>query len=536
MKKFLFPFACLLLSVCAGGQNPYLPLWEFIPDGEPHVFEDPDAPGKYRVYIYGSHDMLGDAYCCRDQVLWSASVDDVFRWRYDGVIFRSERDAQGNLLHEDGSGDILYAPDVCEVRNPDGSKTYYFYPNVQDPQRSNLVAKADRPDGPFVPCNWSPKDPRRTEGILSFDPAVFVDDDGRVYAYWGFCRSYCAELDPTTMATVKPGTRIIEDMIPAYTQDNTFRFFEASSMRKIADKYVFIYSRWTNHGEFGLPTSNYTLAYCYSNSPTGPWTYGGTIIDGRGRRTLPDGSTVATAVPFGNTHGSICRIGDKWWVFYHRQAGESEYSRQAVVAPVNVEVVEGESGYVRISEAEFTSEGFAADGLDPLQKYPAGIACHFTGPEPAVQEYPDVHYSGSHIGILRNQWTEGTDPYALECNFCPVVHNTPGSVVGYKYFNFSRTFGGRGIRLDIDCLPQAGGRIDVYLDAPCEAEGGVKIGSLKMRAGRDGKIRAYRIRVPKLRHYNGKHSVYLTFSSTSAGESVCRLDNIGFSCTHKGGL
>ena len=36
--------------------NPYLPLWEHIPDGEPYVFEDPDNPGKYRVYIYGSHD------------------------------------------------------------------------------------------------------------------------------------------------------------------------------------------------------------------------------------------------------------------------------------------------------------------------------------------------------------------------------------------------------------------------------------------------------------------------------------------------
>ncbi len=36
--------------------NPYLPLWEHIPDGEPYVFEDPDQPGKYRVYIYGSHD------------------------------------------------------------------------------------------------------------------------------------------------------------------------------------------------------------------------------------------------------------------------------------------------------------------------------------------------------------------------------------------------------------------------------------------------------------------------------------------------
>ena len=42
--------------------NPYMPLWEHIPDGEPYVFEDPDQPGKYRVYVYGSHDDLVDAY------------------------------------------------------------------------------------------------------------------------------------------------------------------------------------------------------------------------------------------------------------------------------------------------------------------------------------------------------------------------------------------------------------------------------------------------------------------------------------------
>ena len=42
--------------------NPFLPLWEHIPDGEPYVFEDPDNPGKYRVYVYGSHDSMIDGY------------------------------------------------------------------------------------------------------------------------------------------------------------------------------------------------------------------------------------------------------------------------------------------------------------------------------------------------------------------------------------------------------------------------------------------------------------------------------------------
>ena len=71
VRKILMIFSCLIgLSFTLSAQNPYLPLWEFIPDGEPYVFEDPDCPGKYRLYIYGSHDNLKWMYCGRDQVVW----------------------------------------------------------------------------------------------------------------------------------------------------------------------------------------------------------------------------------------------------------------------------------------------------------------------------------------------------------------------------------------------------------------------------------------------------------------------------------
>lgn len=87
-----------------------MPLWEYIPDGEPYVFEDPDRPGKYRVYVYGSHDSLIKEYCGLEQVVWSAPVDDLSQWRYDGVIFRNTHDANGHLLSPNGKGDLLYAP------------------------------------------------------------------------------------------------------------------------------------------------------------------------------------------------------------------------------------------------------------------------------------------------------------------------------------------------------------------------------------------------------------------------------------------
>lgn len=51
--------------VFKGAGNPYLPLWEHLPDGEPRVFEDPDKPGKYRAYIIGSHDLRFGSYCGR---------------------------------------------------------------------------------------------------------------------------------------------------------------------------------------------------------------------------------------------------------------------------------------------------------------------------------------------------------------------------------------------------------------------------------------------------------------------------------------
>ena len=58
--------------------NPYLPSWEYIPDGEPYVFNG-------RVYVYGSHDFYnGYVFCMGDYVCWSAPVDDLGNWRYEG--------------------------------------------------------------------------------------------------------------------------------------------------------------------------------------------------------------------------------------------------------------------------------------------------------------------------------------------------------------------------------------------------------------------------------------------------------------------
>jgi len=517
-KASLVMLASAVACITAAAQNPYLPLWEYIPDGEPYLFEDPDNPGKMRVYVYGSHDSLIKAYCGREQVVWSAPEDDLTAWRYDGVIFESKKDAQGNWLYDNHQGDILYAPDMT-VRMENGKKVYYLYPNNQAWGRKSMVAKSDRPDGPFEVCNWDPSNPAQTVGVLDFDPAVFVDDDGRIYGYWGFERSYGAELDPSTMASVRPGTEIVTDMVSARNQDGVFRFFEASSMRKIKDKYVFVYSRWSEEGEFGLPSTNYTLAYAWSDSPLGPFTYGGTIIDGRGRIVNPEGRTIETATPGGNTHGGILEVGGQWYVFYHRQCGTDEFSRQAMVAPVEVSVTEGPGGKVVISEGEYTSEGFAINGLDPFGKYSAGIACWYTGPQPARQEYPNFVFSGSYVQPLRTGE-----------NSNPVVNNTNGSVVGYKYFNLDRTKGMDGtLMLALEAVPAGiNGTIDIMVDSPWEACGGQKVGSIKMVKEMPKEKRTLLADVSPLTELEGKHAIYFVISSEVEDQSVCDLHTLKF--------
>ena len=511
--------------------NPFLPLWEHIPDGEPYVFEDPDQPGKYRVYIYGSHDNLVTEYCGRDQVVWSAPVEDLSHWRYDGVIFSVNKNAKGELFTPDSLADVLYAPDVTLVTAADGTKTYYLYPNDQAGGRNGLIAKSSRPDGPFEVCNWSKDNPNEADGVLRFDPAVFVDDDGRIYGYWGFERSYGAELDPETMATVKPDTEIVEDMVSGRFQEGIFSFFEASSIRKIKDKYVFIYSRFTKDGEYGLPVSNYTLAYAYSDKPLGPWTYGGTIIDARGREINEQGDTIASATIDGNTHGSICEINGQWFVFYHRQTGTNEYARQAMVAPITVKVEEGEGGKVEISEGEYNSEGFALDGLNPLERHSAGIACWYTGPTLAIHEWPNYRFSGSYVQATRFSGEPFKEnPYNLSHNTNPVVNNTDGSIVGFKYFNFTPLQGKKDVQLLLTIIPQGvKGTIEVMADRPWASQQGLTLGKIEV----DTDIPMLdpielAIPLPGLSGLTGKHALFFKFSSDTKEQSICTLESFVF--------
>ena len=486
---------CLYQKSTALAINPYLPEWEHIPDGEPYVFEDPEHPGKERIYIYGSHDTSKTSYCGPDLTVWSAPVEDLTDWRCDGVIFEYSSGTKK---------DTMYAPDVAVVNESDGSKTYYLYPNDQTTKRNSMVCKSKSPIGPFEPINLnSDTDPSST-GVMGFDPAVFVDDDGRVYGYWGFHKASMAELDPATMATVKPGTSIIDDAFLDYEDDDQIRFFEASSMRKINDKYIFIYSRKTQDGEFGLGKSTATLAYLYSDNPLGPWTYGGTIIDARGRNTDSEGNTFA-ALAATNTHGSLAQVNGQWYIFYHRSINnDGGYSRQGMAEPVDITFTE--DGKVKISEAEVTSEGMEMNGLDPFKLYSAGISCYTTG--------------GSYIQAT---WDKNDIGGA-------VSNNKNGAIVGYKYFNFTNFCEGKKDCLNLRINYTGTGNdgiIKVRLDSPYTD--GKDLGTISVEKS-DSQIAPVTkiLSIDPEKIEPGKHALYFLFE-TSSESSLCSLNSFQFS-------
>lgn len=505
--------------------NPYLPLWEYTPDVEPYVFEDPDNPGKLRLYVYGSHDMYKNAYCGDDLVVWSAPVENLSDWRYDGVIFKSI---------VEGTADTLYAPDVAVVEE-DSKKTYYLYPDNQSWGRNGMIAKSDRPDGPFEVTNRKSGGSTETNGVLGFDPAVFVDDDGEVYGYWGFCESNWAKLDPENMATVKMGEKKHRN-IPSYdqmmaenynpadyniVQDENVKkwgFFEASSIRKVGNKYVFIFSR---NGLYSEPTGkNYNqLAYGYSDSPAGPWKWGGIIVDAQGEAIPRSALEYYRTFNGGNTHGSICEINGQWYVFYHRNL--HMYARQAMVDKIDVEWDEkpvSEGGEVRISMAEVTSQGFYINGLNPYMRTSAGRACYITYTNGAAAIQP---------------------AYTHDTESLLVTAIKGGTIVGFKYFNFDLKKSGKAT-LELNIKPENSGSIDVYMrpesaaNTPCKSdesgiisvgEGSVKLCSFKVKAGGDGYITLSK--KVDISDYSGKWGVFFVFNSED-GEDICDFESFVF--------
>lgn len=424
--------------------NPYLPSWEYVPDGEPHVFGD-------RVYVYGSHDRFGaPIFCVNDYVCWSAPTEDLSDWRYEGVIYRKEQDpANWSKMR------CLYAPDVTQ--GPDGR--YYLYYAFDFMGRIG-VAVCDTPAGAYEFYGhvrfadghiWGTK----SGEPFPFDPGVLTDEDGRVYLYSGFATKVpfvasrghdltneggvVLELE-ADMLTIKTGPHLL---FPTKGRPGAFpehAFFEASSIRKVDGRYCFVYSSEHNH----------ELCYAMSDSPKGPFSYGGTLVD-LGDLYL-DGNTDEThaANYLGNTHGGMLQLGDDWYIFYHRQTNRSSYARQACAEKLQRRP-DGS-----FCQAEVTSCGLNGGPLAGIGKYEARIACNLwakegTGrydcrlPKRKFAKHPYFTQSGKDREA-------GGDQY--------IANMQDGAVAGFKYFVL-----GEADKIAVEVRGSADGAMQVSADA-----------------------------------------------------------------------
>lgn len=415
--------------------NPFLPLYEYIPDGEPHVFGD-------RVYLYGSHDKEGgDAYCMLDYAGYSAPVTDLKDWRYEGIIFRASQDPDYSDEKK-----YIYAPDV--VQGNDGR--YYLYYCLTGGEEHISVAVCDTPAGHYEYLGFV----RNTDGtpfrrFVPGDPAV-INDDGVIRLYFGWALAVDEHMLPpgvdmdtpafaeqTVQAQMmlfkksreeilnEPGgvmgaitMTLSKDMmtvssepvriVPGQFASNGtgfegHAFYEASSIRKIGDMYYFIYSSQHNH----------ELCYATSKYPDHDFVYGGTIISNgdvgyKGRKEADRLNTTGT------THGSIECINGQWYVFYHRGTHMTEYSRQACAEPIRI-LDDGS-----IPQVEMTSCGLNGGPLAACGEYPAVICCNLTN-----GKMPHLQFSKTAQGVP-NITHNGEERFITG-----IDNNT---LIGYKYF------------------------------------------------------------------------------------------------------
>ncbi|MCX7727067.1 MAG: glycoside hydrolase family 43 protein [Chitinispirillaceae bacterium] len=259
---------------------------------------DPNAMVyKDRVYVYCSRDdNNNNGYDIVDYTLISS--DDLVNWTDHGEVFNAKNDTKW--------ANLAYAP-ACIEKN---GKFYLYFP---DGGSSIGVAVGDRPEGPFKdPLGKSlvNKNMPNCNVEWCFDPAIFIDDDGQAYLYFG----------GGSTGTGK-NLRVIllnDDMISVKGQAITIEApnsFEASFMHKYNGKYYFSYAT----------TGASKIDYMMSDNPTSGFVYKGTVLD---NPTL-NGQNINR---YNNNHASIIKFKDKWYIFYHdRRLSNEVYFRNVCV-------------------------------------------------------------------------------------------------------------------------------------------------------------------------------------------------------------
>lgn len=281
----------------------------FTADPSAHVFN-----GK--IYIYPSHDI--EANVAQDDEGGHFNMRDYHVYSMDKIDGKvTDHGVALDLKDIPWAGRQLWAPDAA-YKN--GTYFLYFPAKDKDDVFRIGVATSKSPTGPFKP------EAKPIPGSYSIDPAVFTDNDGKSYMYFGgiwggqlqrwHTGKYDASLktdlgkghedEPALNARVarmkdnmlvfdeipKDVTILDEHGKPLLAKDADRRFFEGAWMHKFGDKYYFSYSTGDTH----------FLAYAVGSSPYGPFTYKGIIMK---------------PVSGWTTHHSIIEIEGKWYIFYH---------------------------------------------------------------------------------------------------------------------------------------------------------------------------------------------------------------------------
>lgn len=467
--------------------NPYLPGYEYIPDGEPYVFGD-------RLYVYGSHDeSRGTKYCTGDYVCWSAPVDELGNWRYEGVIYKKTRDP----VNPDGSH-TLFAPDVAV--GPDGR--YYLFYGVDFTEKIS-VAVCDTPAGKYEfygMVHYENEDSSKKDFTdnIPFDPAVLVDNDGKVYLYYGFCPHFPIRWVDTgkikggmvvelqqDMITVKNPPKVVLPCLKDApgTAFEGHAFFEASSIRKINGMYYLVYSSQQMH----------ELCHAISLYPDRDFAYGGVIISNgdigyKGRK--PEDRHAYTA----NNHGGMVEINGQWYIFYHRHTQATQFSRQGCAEPIII----AQDG--SIAQVEMTSCGLNGGPLPARGTYSAHIACNLVGPNGACS-----------IGHESNLKTSEPYIYEEDCGAREedrnqyIAHIIGGTKIGFKYFLFDKNMK----KIILSLRGKAKGKIEIHIDS----FDGALIGERKISINND---QWSNIEVLVKVRVEGTHGIFFNYSGNGS--------------------
>ncbi len=251
-----------------------------------------------QVYLYTGHDEQApgaEGYRMYDYRLWTSA--DMINWQNKGTVLRY---SDFEWARGDEKTGNAYAGHVIHRKDESGRSRYYFYVTLEGGQPefgfAIGVAVSENPEGPF-------SDPRGMPMILlkdtaeyqehtwrNIDPAVFIDDDGRAYLYWGNKQLWWVELESdlihlkgesfTLDARGKMQNRDISN-VKINTVDTLPNFEEAPYVSKHNGIYYLVYAA-------GFPES---LAYATSTSASGPWKYQGIIMD-----PLPGTTTIHPAM------------------------------------------------------------------------------------------------------------------------------------------------------------------------------------------------------------------------------------------------